>query len=115
MGKKYNLKMVKHEYYEVDSEGSEIDHQISWSDALLGVLIPWALVCKHRGCGVEVLICLLLNYFCAFVPGILYAFYVVEEIPFCHNILCLMLPPFGLLAKKGHCDIQVCVCAVLWL
>merc|ERR1712146_124110 len=105
----------RHVYIEIDAEGEEIDHQISCCDALLGVLFPWALVCKHRGCGVEAFITLALNLLLGFLPGIVYAFWVVEEIPFCHNVMCLMLPPFGLLAKKGHCDVQVAVCAVLWL
>ena len=48
------------------------------------------------------------------VFGIVYAFWKVEEIPFCHNLMCLFIPPFGLLAKKEKCDTQVCICALLW-
>merc|ERR1712183_134015 len=109
--KNTKLKMVKHEYYEIDEDGSEIHHQIGLCDVWLGLIFPWALVCKHKGCGMETFITVALC-FAFYIPAVIYAFWKVEEIPFCHNMMCTFLPPFALLARKGECDAQVCVCAL---
>lgn len=77
-------------------------------------LPPIGLYCVKGKCDGEFCINLILTIFIGF-PGVCHAFY-VYGLGCCEAILCLFLPPIGVLVgvKEGGCS-KACICLLLTL
>ena len=81
--------------------------------AIFGVILPPVAVLVEKGCGGDFWINLLLTIFTLWIGGILHAFHVFG-INYCANLLCVLLPPVGVLVELG-CGVEFWISLVLTL
>ena len=81
--------------------------------AILGVLLPPVAVLIEKGCVADFWINLLLSILLIWIGGILHAFHIFG-VKYCTNLLCLFLPPVGVLVEFG-CGAEFWISLILTL
>ena len=81
--------------------------------AFITILLSPVGVLLEKGPGIDFLINLVLFVVLLDIGGIIHAFH-VYGVPLCTNLLCLLLPPFGVFCSHGYSG-EFCVSVLLTL